>query len=77
MALVLALGLAKLLIEGDEPPRLYDLAADPGESRDLAATEPARVMELRRAVAEWDASMVRQVIPPHHPHYGRDRPGRR
>lgn len=67
----------KLLIEGDEPPRLYDLAADPGESRDLAATEPARVAELRRAVAEWDASMVRQVIPPHHPHYGRARPGRR
>lgn len=33
---------------GDE--ELYDLAADPGETRDLAAEEPAILAELRRAL---------------------------
>jgi len=30
----------------------YDLAADPRELRDLAAEQPARVAELRAALAE-------------------------
>jgi choline-sulfatase len=33
--------------------RLFDLAADPGESRDVAAAEPARAAELRRLLAGW------------------------
>ncbi|HEV8324252.1 MAG TPA: sulfatase-like hydrolase/transferase, partial [Myxococcota bacterium] len=32
---------------------LYDLAADPGERRDLAAADPARVAALRRLLAGW------------------------
>jgi arylsulfatase A len=31
---------------------LYDLTADPGEQRDLAAREPARAAELRVRLAE-------------------------
>jgi arylsulfatase A-like enzyme len=32
---------------------LYDLAADPGETRDLAPRRPREVQRLRRAVARW------------------------
>jgi len=32
---------------------LYDLAKDPGETRDLAATEPARVAALRGKLEAW------------------------
>jgi len=32
---------------------LYDLASDPGEARDLAATEPARAAALRERLASW------------------------
>ncbi|MFM8619040.1 MAG: sulfatase [Opitutaceae bacterium] len=32
---------------------LYNLAADPGEDRDLAAAEPARVADLRARLARW------------------------
>ena len=32
---------------------LYDLAADPGEKRNLAAAEPARAAELRTRLARW------------------------
>ena len=42
------------------PHRLYDLAADPGESRDLAATHPEKVSELLAAWEEWN----RQLVPP-------------
>ena len=63
----------KLVIEGDTPPRLYDLAADPGEQKDLACANPPVVAALTRAVSTWDGSLIRQVIPPDHPLYGRDR----
>jgi arylsulfatase A-like enzyme len=33
--------------------RLYDLAADPGETRDVAGENPAVVAELRAAWKEW------------------------
>ncbi len=38
--------------------RLYDLEADPKESKDLAAAEPNRVRELRDRVMAWDATLV-------------------
>lgn len=40
------------------PPKveLYDLAADPGESTDLAAAQPERVAELQRVLREIAAS---------------------
>jgi arylsulfatase A-like enzyme len=36
-------------------PELYDLREDPGETRDRAAAEPARVAALRRAAEPWIA----------------------
>jgi arylsulfatase A-like enzyme len=63
----------KLVLEGDAQPQLYDIATDPGETHDLAATEPGRLADLVNAITDWDRRMVRQVIPPDHPIYGRDR----
>ena len=36
---------------------LYDLAADPGETRDLAADRPADVSRMAAAFADWSASV--------------------
>lgn len=36
-------------------PRLFDLASDPGETRDRSAQEPERVAELRRIAEPWVA----------------------
>ena len=36
--------------------QLYDLAADPGETRDLAAQKPELVRELAAAWTQWDAA---------------------
>jgi len=41
-------------IEGPRP-ELYDLQADPGETRDLVAREPAQADRLRRALAAFPA----------------------
>jgi hypothetical protein len=41
----------KLLAAEGGPPRLYDLASDPGEERDLAAAEPERVRALAAELA--------------------------
>ena len=44
----------KLLAEYDgSEPQLYDLAADPNESKNLAADHPERVDALRRDLLEW------------------------
>ncbi|RYG23853.1 MAG: arylsulfatase, partial [Burkholderiales bacterium] len=42
----------KLLDRGDGQWRLFNLASDPGETSDLAASEPARLASLIKA---WDA----------------------
>ena len=48
----------KLLCEYDgSKPLLYDLKRDPGESRDLAATEPRTVERLTQAVLAWHRAM--------------------
>ncbi len=36
-----------------DPPRLYNVAADPDETLDLAVSEPGRVAELTRLIDEW------------------------
>jgi hypothetical protein len=38
--------------EGGPFGQLYDLARDPGETRNLCAEQPERVAELRRRLAE-------------------------
>ena len=40
------------------PPELFNLAADVGEQRDLAATQPAKVKEMQ---ALWDAWNAEQA----------------
>jgi arylsulfatase A-like enzyme len=39
-------------------PALYDLHADPAESRDLASAHPARAGAMRERYAEWAAQMI-------------------
>jgi arylsulfatase A-like enzyme len=42
---------------------LFDLRNDPTEQHDLAAREPERVAELRRAIAAHDAEQVASAWP--------------
>jgi len=39
----------------DDQPKLFNLAADPGEKNDLAAKEPARANELQKLWDDWNA----------------------
>ena len=48
----------KLVWSGDAPPRLYDLAADIEEEKDLAATQPDLVKTLQAAWTEWNKKNV-------------------
>ena len=40
---------------------LYNLAADPKESRDLLATEPKRADRMKKEIAAWLEGMVRSL----------------
>ena len=46
--------------KGEKAPRLglYDLSQDVSESRDLSASEPARVKELQSAWESWRADVI-------------------
>jgi arylsulfatase A-like enzyme len=48
----------KLVQFADHPPMLFDLARDPGERKNLAASEAARVGELERIYRGWAAQTV-------------------
>ena len=41
--------------------QLYDVVADPTESRDIAAGQPARVAKMREALEAWQASVERSL----------------
>ena len=41
----------------DQPPALYDLSRDPGESTDLAGTEPERLAAMLEALAQWESEL--------------------
>jgi len=45
---------------------LYDLAADPGETRDLVAEQPERVAALRAALAAWRERVGAQTMTVRH-----------
>ena len=49
--------------DGSKEPRyeLYDLAADPAETNDLAAAQPERTARLRAALEDWQRSVVRSL----------------
>ena len=65
--------LAWLILEHLQPsplgpfgkPELFDLANDPGEQRDLAASEPDRVAALRKPIERWIAKgpIARENVP--------------
>jgi arylsulfatase A-like enzyme len=48
----------KLARIAGEPPRLYHLADDPGESNDMAAREPATVKRLLARYDAWNRELV-------------------
>ncbi len=47
----------KLVWEND-PPRLYNLAADAAESTDLASSQPAKMRELRETYEAWNKTLA-------------------
>jgi arylsulfatase A-like enzyme len=48
--------------KGTTHPLLFDLARDPGETRDQAAQKPAIVRELSRAYDAWNSEMIAPVF---------------
>jgi arylsulfatase A-like enzyme len=46
------------------PWELYDLASDPGETTDLAASRPADVARLDAAYRQWQVDVARDASPP-------------
>jgi arylsulfatase len=46
----------------DKPWELYNLKADPGESKDLAAAQPEIVAEMAKAYDEWWTSIVPDLV---------------
>ena len=51
-------GSMKLVRLGQAAPELYDLAADVGETKNLAAEKPEVVKELAAAIAEWEKGTI-------------------
>jgi arylsulfatase A-like enzyme len=51
-------GSMKLVRLGKAEPELYDLAADVGETKNLAAQKPEVVKELAAAIAEWEKGTI-------------------
>jgi uncharacterized sulfatase len=50
----------KLLLDEDgSAPQLFDLAADPGETKNLAAAQPTIVERLKRTVVTWNNTLPR------------------
>ena len=48
----------KLLVNADgSGAELYDVTADPGERKDVAAEKPAVAGRLRKAALEWRRSL--------------------
>src|SRR6185436_14483234 len=48
----------------DSKVELYDLASDPAEQHDLAASQPERAEEMKRKLAEWRKSVDAQMPTP-------------
>lgn len=55
-------GSLKLVRLGKAEPELYDLAADIGESKNLAAEKPEVVKELVSAIAEWEKGTIAPIF---------------
>ncbi len=55
-------GSMKLVRLGKAEPELYDLAADIGESKNLAAEKPEVVKELVAAIADWEKGTIAPIF---------------
>ena len=55
-------GSMKLVRLGKAEPELFDLAADIGESKNLAAEKPELVKELVSAIAEWEKGTIAPIF---------------
>ena len=55
----------KLVIarRGSGRPELYNLAQDIGETKDLAAQDPAKLKELQAIYDRWDAEQAEPITP--------------
>jgi arylsulfatase A-like enzyme len=49
----------KLQWSGEQQPRLFDIAADPAESKDLAAANPRVLEDLLARYKAWDATLMK------------------
>ena len=47
----------KLIVLSHRPPQLFQPQGDPGETRDLAASEPEKMKELFKRLGEWEGSL--------------------
>ncbi|MBM3740172.1 MAG: sulfatase [Acidobacteria bacterium] len=54
-------GKYKLVRTGKNPPELYDLDTDPGESRNLAGAQPGVLAELETAREKWNTTLVKPL----------------
>lgn len=63
-------GSTKLVRKGAEPAALYQLAGDPAESDNLAATSPVDASRLAAVLSAWD----QELVPPAFPGLGGQRP---
>lgn len=52
----------KLFRQGVNAPELYDLAADVGETKNLATEKPEVVKELVAAIAEWEKGTIKPTF---------------
>ncbi|MGQ9908344.1 MAG: sulfatase [Candidatus Flexifilum sp.] len=52
----------KLIVRGDQIEALYDVAADPAETRDLTLTQPEIAADLRRRLADATADAIADAI---------------
>jgi arylsulfatase A-like enzyme len=57
-------GRRRLVIEGHLPPRLFDVASDPGETRDLASSSPQEVAELAALGQRFVATHASKPLDP-------------
>ena len=55
-------GCWKAVCHGDEPPQLYELSEDIGETRDLAHAYPQRVQEMIAAFEQWERDVDRDSL---------------
>ena len=53
----------KLIRTGETPPELYDLAADPGETENLATGKPEVSARLVATLGAWNKELIAPVFP--------------